>query len=81
MDLANLGKLLDEWKSCRVVYFNTTQNDGVIAQVDLCVEHSEVKARGYKSDSSQDEPRGNKPTRYGKVNLFTLDMFALLPMP
>ena len=35
MDLADLGKLLDEWKPCRVVYFNTTQNDGVIAQVDL----------------------------------------------
>lgn len=81
MDLANLGKLLDEWKPCRVVHFNTTQNDGVIAQVDLRVEHSEVKAGGHKSDSSQDEPRGNKPTRYGKVNLFTLDMFALLPMP
>lgn len=44
MDLADLGKLLDEWKPCRVVYFNTTQNDGVIAQVDLRVEHSEVKA-------------------------------------
>lgn len=70
MDLAGTIEQLDEWKPCRVVYFNTTQNDGVIAHVDLCVEHSEVKAGGYKSDSSQDEPRGDKPTRYGKVNLF-----------
>ena len=69
VDLANPGELLDERQPRRVAHLDAAEDDGVVAQVNLRVEHRGVEAGGNEADSREDDARSHEPARHGEVDL------------
>lgn len=57
--------MTDEGESHRFVHLGTAEDDGVVSQVNLRVEHREVEAGGDGPNAREDDARNHDPARAG----------------